>query len=60
MVKGVQMFGRGRDQAGVLIEPSDKYAFDPADEQALVAFRNAIWYGPSDSVVVRILSHDTP
>ncbi|KAJ3555779.1 hypothetical protein NM688_g2383 [Phlebia brevispora] len=43
MVKGVLIFGRGREQAGVLIEPAPEYAVDPDDEDALTEFRNKIW-----------------
>ena len=42
-IKGVMMFGRGKEQAGILIELHDEYAFDPSDENALVEFRNDIW-----------------
>jgi hypothetical protein len=42
-VHGVVMFGRERNQAGLLVEPAEKHMFDPADEAALVAFRNEIW-----------------
>ena len=38
------MFGRGRFNAGVLIEPKPAYKFDPADEAKLAEFRNAIWH----------------
>ena len=44
MVMGVLMFGREREQAGVLIEPQPEYAIDPNDERALAEFRNKIWY----------------
>lgn len=37
------MFGREREQPGVLIEPHFEYAVDPADPAALVAFRRKIW-----------------
>lgn len=37
------MFGRGRFQAGVLIEPKPEYAFDPSDPEKLASFRNAVW-----------------
>jgi long-subunit acyl-CoA synthetase (AMP-forming) len=43
-VRGVVMFGRERNQVGVLVEPRVEYPFDPADETALAAFRNLIWY----------------
>ncbi|KAJ3532133.1 hypothetical protein NM688_g7469 [Phlebia brevispora] len=42
-VQSALMFGRGRFNAGVLIEPKEQYKFDPADQAKLVAFRNAIW-----------------
>ena len=44
-VLGAVMFGRERDQCGVLIEPREPHAVDPTDPEALVAFRNKIWCG---------------
>ena len=44
-VAGVVMFGRGKNQVGVLIEPKPDQAVDPKDEKALIEFRNKIWYG---------------
>ncbi|KAJ7496484.1 putative aminoadipate reductase, partial [Mycena latifolia] len=40
-ITGAVMFGRERNQVGVLIEPSPK--LDPKDEQQLEKFRNLIW-----------------
>lgn len=37
------MFGRGRFQNGVLIEPKPEFAFDPSDPKKLEEFRNMIW-----------------
>lgn len=37
------MFGRGRFQNGVLIDPKPQFAFDPNDEVKLEVFRNLIW-----------------
>ncbi|KAI0040339.1 acetyl-CoA synthetase-like protein [Auriscalpium vulgare] len=37
------MFGRGRFQNGVLVEPKREFAFDPSDERLLAAFRERIW-----------------
>jgi hypothetical protein len=37
------MFGRGRFQNGVLIDPKPQFAFDPKDETKLEAFRQLIW-----------------
>ena len=44
MVTGAVMFGRGRNQSGILIEPHPDYAVDPKDEIAIAGFRNKIWY----------------
>jgi hypothetical protein len=43
------MFGRGRFQNGVLIDPKPPFAFNPKDEAKLEAFRELIWqvYVPS-------------
>ncbi|KAH7912519.1 Alpha/Beta hydrolase protein [Hygrophoropsis aurantiaca] len=40
-VAAAVMFGRGRFQNGVLIQPEDP--FEPGDTAKLTAFRNAIW-----------------
>lgn len=37
------MFGRGKFQVGVLIEPKSEYGFDPEDQLKLERFRNMIW-----------------
>ena len=42
-IKGAVMFGRGRFNAGVIIDPFPQYAFDPVDTEKLANFRNAIW-----------------
>ena len=44
LVQGVVMFGRERNQVGVLIEPSPGRAIDVNDEKAIAEFRNQIWY----------------
>ncbi|KAL6300002.1 hypothetical protein BKA93DRAFT_741263 [Sparassis latifolia] len=43
MVMGAVMFGRGRTQPGVIVEPRPEHAIQPGDEAALSKFRNAIW-----------------
>ncbi|KAF8129542.1 acetyl-CoA synthetase-like protein [Boletus edulis] len=43
LVQGVVMFGRERNQVGVLIEPRPEHAFDVNDEKAAAEFRNQIW-----------------
>lgn len=42
-VQASVFFGRGRFQAGVLIEPAPGYCFDPTDTAKLAEFRNMIW-----------------
>ncbi|KAL4257534.1 Adenylate-forming Reductase [Pleurotus pulmonarius] len=37
------VFGRGRFQAGILIEPHPNYVFNPEDLDQLYSFRDAIW-----------------
>jgi hypothetical protein len=43
-VKCAVMFGRGKFNVGVVIEPKPQYAFDPSDKEKLTDFRNKIWY----------------
>ncbi|KAF7347157.1 Acetyl-CoA synthetase-like protein [Mycena venus] len=42
-IVGAVMFGRERNQVGVLIEPNLQHKIDPKDEQQIVRFRNLIW-----------------
>ena len=37
------MFGRGKFQNGVLVEPEADFALDPSDVAQVEAFRNKIW-----------------
>ncbi|KAH9848670.1 acetyl-CoA synthetase-like protein [Lenzites betulinus] len=37
------MFGRGRFQNGILIQPEEGFQFEPSDVKALEEFRNIIW-----------------
>ncbi|KAF8908295.1 acetyl-CoA synthetase-like protein [Mucidula mucida] len=37
------MFGRGKFQAGVVIEPKEPYRFDPSDRSEVERFRNLVW-----------------
>ncbi|KAK7470222.1 hypothetical protein VKT23_001657 [Stygiomarasmius scandens] len=37
------MFGHGKFQAGILVEPTKEEVFDPKDLQRLSEFRNKIW-----------------
>ncbi|KAF8436597.1 putative nonribosomal peptide synthetase [Boletus edulis BED1] len=43
LVQGVVMFGRERNQVGVLIEPRSEHPIDVNDEKAVADFRNQIW-----------------
>ncbi|KAL4077419.1 putative nonribosomal peptide synthetase, partial [Scleroderma citrinum] len=42
-VSGVCIFGRGRHQVGVLVEPRQGFAVDVKDEIQVAEFRNLIW-----------------
>lgn len=42
-IKGAVMFGRERNQVGVLIEPSPHHGVDTEDDQQVAEFRNLIW-----------------
>ncbi|KAG1779119.1 putative aminoadipate reductase [Suillus placidus] len=42
-VNGTVIFGRGRNQAGILIEPRAGCEFDVDDEKHLAEFRNRVW-----------------
>ena len=42
-VNSAVMFGRGRFNPGVIIEPKSEFAFDPEDQEKLAEFRNRIW-----------------
>lgn len=37
------IFGRGRGQIGVIIEPAKAQSFDPKDKEKLLGFREALW-----------------
>ncbi|KAH0833866.1 putative nonribosomal peptide synthetase [Lanmaoa asiatica] len=43
VLSGVCMFGRGRNQTGVLVEPTPEYAIDVTDDNQVAEFRNEIW-----------------
>ena len=38
------MFGRGKFQNGILIEPTEEFRIDPSNIKQLEEFRNKIWY----------------
>lgn len=37
------MFGRGKFNPGVIIEPKPEFRFDPADQEKLTEFKSMIW-----------------
>lgn len=37
------MFGRAKEQAGLLVEVESEHDFKPDGENALIDFRNKIW-----------------
>ncbi|KAI4521215.1 acetyl-CoA synthetase-like protein [Schizophyllum commune Loenen D] len=43
MVGAVMMYGYGRDEAGILVEPSPAHQVNVDDDVQVAAFRNAIW-----------------
>lgn len=42
-VNGTVMFGRERNQVGILIEPKPGYEIEVDDEEQLAGFRNRVW-----------------
>lgn len=42
-IKCAVIFGRGKFNTGVVIDPAPQYAFDPSDKEKLSEFRNLIW-----------------
>ena len=44
MVDFAVMFGRGRPQNGIIVQPTKGYQVDPNDPIALAQFRDAIWW----------------
>uniref|UniRef100_D8QBK6 Polyketide synthase-like phosphopantetheine-binding domain-containing protein n=1 Tax=Schizophyllum commune (strain H4-8 / FGSC 9210) TaxID=578458 RepID=D8QBK6_SCHCM len=43
LVAAAVMFGRGKDEAGILIEPSAGHKIDVKDNVQVAAFRNSVW-----------------
>ncbi|PBK81586.1 NRPS-like enzyme [Armillaria gallica] len=42
-ISGAVMFGRGKFQPGVLVQPSVEFAFDPKNVKRLIEYRSLIW-----------------
>ena len=43
VVQGVVMFGRQRNQVGILVEPRPEYRVDTDNAQAVREFRDKVW-----------------
>lgn len=43
-VRSSIMFGRGRFQNGLLVEPVVDFAIDPTDMKKVEEYRNNVWY----------------
>ncbi|KIJ58231.1 hypothetical protein HYDPIDRAFT_34379 [Hydnomerulius pinastri MD-312] len=43
LLQGAVMFGRERNQVGILIEPRSEFAVDTENEKSVAEFRNRIW-----------------
>ncbi|KAJ7045274.1 putative aminoadipate reductase [Mycena alexandri] len=43
LITGAVIFGRERNQVGVLIEPNSQHKMDPKDDKQIANFRNLIW-----------------
>lgn len=46
-IKSSVMFGMGKFQNGVLVQPTEDFAIDPREAKQLEDFRNKIWFVPS-------------
>ena len=49
-VQTAVMFGRGRLQNGILVEPKQQFSFDTRDSAALEAFKELIWWASSMTI----------
>ena len=43
LIESAVIFGRGRFQCGVLVQPSREHAFDSSDTEKLIQYRKGIW-----------------
>ena len=43
-IRAAVMFGQGKFNAGVIIDPAPEFQFDCCDRQKFAEFRNLIWY----------------
>lgn len=44
-IRAAVMFGQGKFNAGVIIDPIPEFQFDSCDKQKFAEFRNLIWFG---------------
>ena len=43
-IQAAVMFGRGRFQNGIIVEPSAEYTLDLRNDSQVEKFKDAIWY----------------
>jgi len=43
-IRAAVMFGQGKFNAGVIVDPAPEFQFDCHDRQKFAEFRNLIWY----------------
>ncbi|KAJ6472842.1 putative aminoadipate reductase [Mycena vitilis] len=43
LVRAAVMFGHGRNEVGVLVDPNPAHQVDPKDDQQVAAYRNLLW-----------------
>ena len=58
LVKSSIMFGHGKFQNGVLIEPIEEFQIDPRNPKELQEYRNEIWF-VRRLTVRNAVSHET-
>jgi hypothetical protein len=46
-IRAAVVFGQGKFNAGVIIDPTPEFQFDYSDRQKFAEFRNLIWFGAS-------------
>jgi hypothetical protein len=53
------MFGHGRFNVGIIIEPAPGHNFDPVDQVQVSSFRNSIWFIASLPLRIALLTPST-
>lgn len=55
-VDGAVMFGRERDQVGLLVQPANEKSYIHGDHESLRKLRDEIWYAPTP-LICYVISH---